>query len=165
MLFARALAARSLDGEMTVESAGTSDRGQQVPAELLEILDERGVDLSSHRGRELGASMLLQADLVIALDQSQVRAVVALDPLVWAKTFRIGEFVARGRLTSRREADQGVRSWIDQVHRGRSSTELQATTAGDDISDPIGGSRARYVAMVDEVAGLVNEMVDLLYPA
>jgi protein-tyrosine-phosphatase len=67
MLFARALAARSLDGEMTVESAGTSARGQQVPAELLEILDERGVDLSSHRGRELGASMLLQADLVIAL--------------------------------------------------------------------------------------------------
>lgn len=72
---AAALLARRLnDAGKQVDSAGVAALiGAPAAPYAQEVMRERGYDLSDHRGRQLTAEMLAQADLVLALDETHRR--------------------------------------------------------------------------------------------
>jgi protein-tyrosine phosphatase len=55
------------------------------------LLAERGIDLSSHRARQLAAPMVAESDLVLVMERWQVPVVEALSPAARGRVHRIGE--------------------------------------------------------------------------
>ncbi|HSK54065.1 MAG TPA: low molecular weight protein-tyrosine-phosphatase [Jiangellales bacterium] len=91
------VAAAGLAGRVTVESAGTADYhvGSGADSRALAALEARGYDGSEHRARQFRRDWFTRADLVLALDDDNLAALVALDP----------EAAARGELRLLRSYD------------------------------------------------------------
>jgi len=78
-----------------VASAGIAALlGSPADPMALALLAERGVDLSSHRARQLTSPMIEAFDLVLVMEARQVRLVEALSPAARRRVRTIGE---RGR--------------------------------------------------------------------
>ncbi|GAA4231319.1 protein-tyrosine phosphatase [Streptosporangium album] len=78
----KALADHGLDGVVTVDSAGTGGwhQGHPMDERAAATLAENGYDGSSHRARQFLASWFGQVDLVLAMDEENLRALRRLAP-------------------------------------------------------------------------------------
>lgn len=89
-LLRRALSARGVEAEVT--SAGLWAEPGLPPSEGLgDPARLRGVDLSRHRARQLEASHLSDADLVLAMTAAQQDDIAGLAPQGSAKVLLLGE--------------------------------------------------------------------------
>ena len=61
--------------------------GNPMDANVLQLLNESGVDGTSHRAHQLTPSMLLQADLVLGMEKNHVDAIVKLAPEARGKVY------------------------------------------------------------------------------
>jgi tRNA threonylcarbamoyl adenosine modification protein (Sua5/YciO/YrdC/YwlC family) len=78
--------ARLLEFGGIVQSAGTSAGPRMHAAEeAVDLLAQRGIDLSTHRSRRLDATLVRDADHVFAMTGDHRRAIVALVPDATAK--------------------------------------------------------------------------------
>lgn len=78
-------------GGGTVESAGLAAlEGWPADPVAVELLAERGLDLSTHRGRQLTPQLLARFDVVLVMDLAQQRRLAALAPSTRARVRRIG---------------------------------------------------------------------------
>src|SRR5829696_4266108 len=78
----------------TVASAGVAGwKGSKADAHSVESLAERGLDISSHRGRRLSRQDLPDAAVVIAMAYEHRDAVVTLAPEAIDRTFTLKELV------------------------------------------------------------------------
>ncbi len=69
---AEALAAEILGSEVKVSSAGLGAwDGKEASPQAIEVMRERGFDLSRHRARRFSRSMILEADFIIPMTKSQ----------------------------------------------------------------------------------------------
>lgn len=82
---------RTPDGlSFEIESAGiAAGDGQPASEQTLDVLRERGIDLSSHRARQLTAEMIDRADLVFTMTPSHAQAVMQIAPGSVHKVFPI----------------------------------------------------------------------------
>ncbi|WP_326823294.1 low molecular weight protein-tyrosine-phosphatase [Streptosporangium sp. NBC_01756] len=78
----KALADHGLDGIVTVDSAGTGGwhQGHPMDERAAATLAENGYDGSSHRARQFLANWFGQVDLVLAMDEENLRALRRLAP-------------------------------------------------------------------------------------
>ncbi|MFC6580640.1 low molecular weight protein-tyrosine-phosphatase [Planomonospora parontospora] len=78
----KAVADRGLDGLVTVDSAGTGGwhQGRPMDERAAEALAGRGYDGSAHRARQFLREWYGQADLVLAMDRENLRALRRLAP-------------------------------------------------------------------------------------
>jgi RpiB/LacA/LacB family sugar-phosphate isomerase len=118
-------------GNYRVFSAGLGAiDGQPASTHAVQALKELGVDISGQRSRYLTAAMVEQADYIFGMTHSHVDTVGLLYPQAADKTFLLREFD----------------DTLDAFEK--------------DISDPIGGSYARYVLCRDQIeqgiASLLN---------
>jgi protein-tyrosine phosphatase len=68
-------------GEVEVRSAGLAARvGDGVHPMAAEMLKENGLRLDHHAARQIDLQMLVQADLVLAMEHRQLRALAAIAP-------------------------------------------------------------------------------------
>ncbi|MCA9276942.1 MAG: Sua5/YciO/YrdC/YwlC family protein [Phycisphaerales bacterium] len=73
-----------------IESAGiAAGEGQPASDQTLEVLRERGIDLSTHRARQLTVGMVDRADIVFTMTPSHAQAVMQLAPGSVHKVFPI----------------------------------------------------------------------------
>ncbi len=78
-------------GGGTVESAGLAAlEGWPADPVAVELLAERGLDLSTHRARQLTPQLLARFDVVLVMDLPQQRRLAALAPSSRARVRRIG---------------------------------------------------------------------------
>lgn len=125
-LLRRALSARGVDAEVTsaglwAEPGLPASEGLGAPARL------RGVDLSRHRARQLEASHLSDADLVLVMTAAQQAQIDRLEPLVSARVLLLGEAdIADPYLGNAAtyeacaaEIEAGVEVFADRVASGR----------------------------------------------
>jgi protein-tyrosine phosphatase len=90
-LLARRLSARS--PAVAVESAGISALvGRPADPIAVELMRERGLDISSHRARQLTEALVLSADLVVVMEQGHVRAIEAAFPRARGRVHRLGRW-------------------------------------------------------------------------
>jgi protein-tyrosine-phosphatase len=80
---------------ITVSSAGIGAmNGMPATPYAIEAAKNWGVDISSHRAREITRDMIEKADLILGMAPEHVDAVVRKNPKAAAKTFLIKAFPA-----------------------------------------------------------------------
>ena len=57
----------------------------------VQILAERGIDISAHRARNLTEAMVCDAELILVMDTLQKLQILARYPFALGKVFRLGE--------------------------------------------------------------------------
>jgi protein-tyrosine phosphatase len=125
---AQALLQREL-ADIVVTSAGLSaSRGVAIDPVALELLADRGIDLSSQRARRLDERMCSSADLILVMELEQKRAIEKFYPMARGRVYRLGEThrldvpdpygkpkrIYQQALTL---IEQGVQDWANRIAR------------------------------------------------
>ena len=149
--------------DANVHSAGLLDLGREASAPAVEVMGERGVDLSSHRSRQMARRLISDADLVICMERVHVREAVLLDPSAFPRIFTLKELVRRGAATGPRGPEEPLATWLARAHDGRRAADHLGSSLDDDVEDPIGRSRDFYVRTANELEDLLDRLVGLLF--
>ena len=92
---AEALLRNALRGqeEITVESAGLGALvGHPASDYAVELMDERGIDISSHRAQQLTPDLVTKADLILVMEAGHRRVIDENDVTARGKVHRLGEW-------------------------------------------------------------------------
>ncbi len=148
-----------------VASAGTAVRdhgGTPVGAtpEAVEVLAERGIDLTGHAGTPLTGELLASADLVVAMTCRHEAAVGALDAVARSRTFLAGEVVRLGGQVGPR-GDRTVGDWIRALGGARGGHFTTGRVA-DEVADPWGEPVEEYQRCADRLDGICTGLAHLL---
>jgi len=126
---AEALLQRALRGQdgITVESAGLGALvGHPASDYSIELMDEMGIDITSHRARQIHPDMVHDADLVLVMEAGHKRAIDDADPSARGKVYRLGEWQNTNIDDPYRQArvayeealadiEAGVASWAEKI--------------------------------------------------
>lgn len=163
-LFRHRLAERDIAA--SVDSAGLLPGGAPATPFALEVLTDRGIDLTAHRSRTLSDAEvdLAGADLVVTMERRHLQEAVLLAPGVRSRAFTLVDLVRRAEADGgARRPDEDVRSWAARLATGRTTSELLGI--GDDsVEDPIGQARARYDETADLLDELIGRLLDQAWP-
>jgi protein-tyrosine phosphatase len=149
--------------DATVHSAGLLEAGRAASLPAVEVLSERGVDLSSHRSRTLVADAIRGADLVLGMARQHVREAVLLAPEGFGHTFTLKELVRRGEAVGPRAEDESIEQWLGRASAGRARSEIGGVSPADDVEDPIGQPRKMYERTAAELDDLLARLCDLIW--
>jgi len=147
-----------------VGSAGLRLVGEPASANGVDVLAERGIDLSAHRSRILDRQLLEGSDLALAMSREHLREAVLAQPDIWPRAFTLKELVRRGEMIGPRAPGESIDAWLARAHAGRNRADLLGSSSADDVEDPIGLSRSAYEKTANELSDLVDRLVDLLWP-
>lgn len=76
-----------------ISSAGTGALvGRGATAEVTSLMQERGIDVTHHRARQVDADILRNTDLVLAAETEHVRWVTARFPLMRGRVHLLGRW-------------------------------------------------------------------------
>ena len=85
-------ALREIDG-ITVASAGLGALvGEPASEHSATLMEERGLDISAHRARQITPDMVHAADLVLVMEAGHKRVLDANEPEARGKIYRFGEW-------------------------------------------------------------------------
>ena len=113
--------------DIKVESAGLGALvGHPASEFAIELMSERGVDITSHRARQIEPEMVKNADLILVMETGHKRVIDDADPTARGKVYRIGEWqdidVADPYRRPREayenalaDIENGVASWIERI--------------------------------------------------
>lgn len=128
--------------KVAIASAGTDAlHGNWATGFAVRIMQEYGVDISSHRARLLSRQMILEANLILAMEQYHLKIIRSLKRKASAKSFLISTF-------------DTTRTSFDTTR-----TSLDTSHAPYDIPDPIGGDLTLY----RESARLIHDCLAGVY--
>lgn len=109
-LFRRELGER----DIRVHSAGLGALvGSPMDENAIALLQERGIDASEHRARQLEAAMLREADLILAMERRHLDSLARLAPEASGKTFLFGKWNHDGDVP---DPYRRPRQVFEQVH-------------------------------------------------
>ena len=142
-----------------VASAGIMQGGVEASGPAVDILRERGIDLTTHRSRTMAADEIAAADLVIGMERRHLQEAVVLAPEAERRSFTLRDLVRRAESAPPRAADESLRDWASRLAVGRNRADLLGV--GDDsVEDPMGRSRAHYERTVAELDDLLGRLVE-----
>jgi protein-tyrosine phosphatase len=156
----RTIAERGL--EHKVKSAGLLHGGEPSPEQIVEVAHRHDLDLSAHRSTQATVELLEGADLVLGMTRHHVRDVAVMEPTVWPVAFTMNEWVRRSERVGGKPAGVSVEDWCAMLHEGRTTTEMLAASASDDIVDPMGGTFDDFLLLGTTLAVVVEQVADNL---
>jgi len=156
---------RAVRPALDVRSAGRLPGGVPASATAVEVLAERGLDLSGHLSRTATADLLGDADLVLGMAREHVRDAVLLHPEVRPRAFSLKDLVRRAEAVGARRDGQDLDGWLSEVGNGRTTADLLGASEDDDVADPIGRTAEHYRACVRELDQLLRRLADLAFPS
>ena len=144
--------------------------GRPAEGEVIDLLAERGLDITDHRTRIMTPELVEQATVIIGMERQHVIEVVSRDESAYDKTFTLPELVRRLEALPDEDEDGGaiVRTPADalaEVALGRTHRDLLRIIGDDEIPDPIGKSGRIFDHTADVIDDLVIRMLDALWPA
>jgi protein-tyrosine phosphatase len=113
--------------DIVVESAGLGALVDHPASEhAVALMQERGLDISKHRARQITPDMVHAADLVLVMEAGHKRAIDANEPAARAKIFRLGEWQDKDIEDPYRQPretfeaaladiDKGVAEWASRI--------------------------------------------------
>ena len=156
----RSLSQRGRDHR--VLSGGVIEGGESSPGMLIEVGLRHGIDLSSHRSRQLTSELLEGADLVLCMTRLHVRDVSVMNPLAWPVSFTMIEYL---RSTRERGSSIAALSLTDRValtHGSRTPGALLSAGRSEDIQDPMGKGIEAFVELAEILEVQTEAVADLL---
>ena len=151
--------------DITVSSCGISTDGSSAAGLAIELLERRGIDLSTHVSTALTADRISAADLIVALSRRHAREVVMLDPTALARTFTLRELVRRGVEAGPCPEGIDVRAWAEAVSGDRPPAAFLGASSHDDIPDPYGQGASAYESVIAELDEHLAALADLFEPS
>jgi protein-tyrosine-phosphatase len=156
-LVGRELADRSFPA--VVESAGFLQAGQPASDATIEVMGERGLDLTDHRSRVVSPELVHGADLVLTMERRHARELLVeageATPVHTLKGFlRLAAAVA--------PAPGGVTEWLLAVAATGRQDPLLGDGLPDEISDPHGRPLPVHRRAADEIASAAGALGVLL---
>ena len=173
-LFRRLAAERGVGVE--VKSAGVAALGgQPMSSHAADVLRSRGVEPGGFRSTEIDRRLTQWADLILTMTSHHKRQLLEMFPEAVEKTYALKEFAGvdaetaalhkeRESLTAELQMKLALGQPVDGAERNR-LYELERRLPSVDISDPIGGSRARYEQTAEEIEAAIRRVLDRLYSA
>ena len=146
-----------------VQSAGTTAWGGAATAYAIEVMRDRGIDLSGHSSRQLEPAHIADADLVIAMTRNHLWRVCAVAPDAAERTFLLGELARLGQVVGRRREDEGVREWAARVAATRGDVQVVGRM-DDEVADPVGEPVEVYRSTADRLDRDLRAIAALLTP-
>ena len=152
-LLRSAVEKRGLD--VLVESAGFLFQDKEATPVVVDIMGERGLDISSHRSRKVTAESINTADLVVAMERRHVRDLTLLADDAVSRIDTIGGLVARLHGVDGESPAQRISAAIaprvagDMLGRG-----------ADEVDDPFGKSKRVNRATADRLTELSQALID-----
>src|SRR5215472_1742364 len=137
------LADAGLAGQVSVESAGTGDwhLGEPMDRRARAELTRRGYDGSAHRARQIGPGWLDRFDLLLAMDQANLRTLRRM----------------AARSTAPADAVPAATGAGDRIRLFRSfDPDAQE---GAEVPDPYGGSPEEFAAVFDLMRAAARGLV------
>jgi protein-tyrosine phosphatase len=113
--------------EITVESAGLGALvGEGASEHAVELMRERGIDISSHQAQQLTPELVSKADLVLVMETGHKKAIETTDATVRGKLFRLGEWRETDIKDPYRQSkavfeevladiDDGIADWVEHL--------------------------------------------------
>ena len=115
---AEGLLKQALPGK-TIRSAGLSALvGQPAEPFSVQIMAERGVDISEHRAQNVTLRLVSEADLILVMDLQQKRHVEAQYPSSRGKVFRLAEHSKSDIADPYRQGVESFRAAFDLIENG-----------------------------------------------
>jgi len=157
-----------------VESAGVSAfPNQPASKNAIEAMAKEGIDLNSHRSRQLTKKMIENADIILAMTTNHKRAIIQLDPSAKDKVFTLKEY-ALGDYDINKALDKlnllykELDKYKDMLLKSKSDEEnkdieesitkiikeinnLEDSIPSFDIVDPFGQSLEQYIKSAQEI--------------
>jgi len=126
---AEALLTDALRGqeEFTVESAGLGALvGHPASEFAVQLMDERGIDISSHRARQITPDLVSKADLILVMESGHRRVIDENDATARGKIHRLGEWQDKDIADPYRQPkeafaealkdiEHGVADWVERL--------------------------------------------------
>ena len=93
-LFSNLLKQRGDLGDWYVSSAGVwALEGNRASEGAVKAMERRGIDLRSHRARQVTAEMIIDSDLILVMEQNHKEALRASFPRFASKIYLLSEMV------------------------------------------------------------------------
>lgn len=148
-----------------VASAGLYPSGSPATPEAVQVMADRGLDLTRHVSRQISLPILTQAGLIITMAREHVREVAVADVGFLGKTFTLKELVTLGELHGPCGPHEEATDWMARIVSSRRREALLGVghDAAYDVEDPIGGTKAQYRATAAELDALLGRAIDLLW--
>ncbi len=145
---------------LEVRSVGTAAVGGPATPAAVEVLADRGIDLSGHVSRPLTDGSLASADLVVAMTRRHETVIGSADPAARSRTFLAGEVARLGGQVGPR----GLRLLADWVRAldGARGGHFTTGRVADEVADPYGESVETYRDCADRLDGLCTALARLL---
>jgi protein-tyrosine-phosphatase len=144
------------DSPVTVSSAGLATDGIVPPRRVVAEMRKRGLDVTTHRSRRLAPHLVGGSSLVIGAARTHAWETVAMVPDAIDHTFTFKELMRLGDRFGWRDPRETFAAWLGRMHEGRRSS--LPVHVGDDIVDPIGGSRRTYARVALEIEELTRRL-------
>ena len=136
---AEALLQQALSGvsDAAVESAGLGALvGYPASEYSVELMKERGIDISAHRARRIDAEMISAADLILVMEAGHKRAIDMQDPTARGKVYRLGEWQDNDIPDPHRKPrkafeealvliEKGVQDWAEKINEPGTKMDVQ----------------------------------------
>ena len=153
------------DPPISVGSAGLLGAGMPASPGAVEVMAERGLDLSGHVSRRLDATLVGQSDLVVGMAREHVREAVVLVPVAWSWTFTLKELIRAAGAFAPRQPGETLAGWLRLVGEGRTPSGLVGDDPVDDVADPMGRALGFYRETAAEIEQLIGALVDAAFAA
>ena len=113
--------------EVTVESAGLGALvGEPASEHSVVLMQERGIDISSHRARQLTPELVSEAELILVMESRHKRVIDENEPTARGKVYRLGEWQDLEIPDPHRQPldvfeaalemiDKGVADWVERL--------------------------------------------------
>ncbi|MBV15834.1 MAG: hypothetical protein CMA52_04940 [Euryarchaeota archaeon] len=145
-----------------VASAGTHAMdGGLATGHGIEVLADRGIDMTGHRSRHLDTGIVEGADLIVAMTRQHQAVVGRLDPTARGRTFLAGEVARLGGQVDPPAADEGLRAWVTRLDGARGG-HMTTGRVADEVADPYGENRDAYEQTANRLDGLCTALSRLL---
>ena len=152
----------ALGHEVEVRAAGTwGRRGSPATPEARAAAVHHGIDIEAHQASRFTAELSTWADLVITMTLEQAEEVLEQAPEAAEKTFTFKELVAILNSLPPLAADEPTReSLVDRVREAHAARAGGLAPPADlEVSDPLGLSDVVYLAVAQELDGLVDALI------
>jgi protein-tyrosine phosphatase len=79
--------------ESRIRSAGLGALvGHPPDPKAIQLMMEKGIDISDHRARQLNQEMIRKSDLILVMELDQKNTIEEIEPTARGKVFRLGEW-------------------------------------------------------------------------
>ncbi len=153
--------AQQQDLEMEAHSSGTDAIPENEATDLaIEVLADRGVDLSCHKAQQLTTKQITESQILIAMTRQHEAAIAKEDQQARLRTFLAGEIPRIGSQIGSL-GSRALEDWLLALNEARGG-HMTSGRLRDEISDPWGKSRDIYEQTAKRLEGYIVHMIRLL---